>query len=101
MKLSLFNQCKKKPEIFFRFQDPTKTKGQSFLPEQSIKSESKILYLEKLNVGVEEITLGDMNVPEAELVDKCEYSCGDGCLPDRRNRRKGTEGRFVFKHYAV
>lgn len=49
------------------------------------KTERKKLYLEKLNVGVEEITLSDMNVPETELVDKSEDSCGDGCLPDRRN----------------
>lgn len=53
-------------------------------------------YLEKLNVGVEEITLGNVNVPEAELVDKGEDSSGDSSFPDRRNGGKGTKGRFVF-----
>lgn len=61
-----------------------------------MKIESKKIYLEKLNVGVEEITLGDVNVPKAELVDKGEDTSGDGCFPDRRNGCKGTEGRFVF-----
>lgn len=64
-------------------------------------TERKKLYLEKLNVGVEKITLGDVNVLEAELMDKSEDSCGDGCFPDGRNGGKGTEGRFVFQHYAV
>lgn len=49
------------------------------------KTERKKLYLEKLNVCVEEITLSDVNVPKAELVDKGEYPRGDGCLPDGRN----------------
>lgn len=53
-------------------------------------------YLEKLNVGVEEITLSNVNVPEAELVDKGEDTSGDGGFPDRRNGGKWTEGRFVF-----
>lgn len=61
-----------------------------------VKLKARRTYLEKLNVGVKEITLGDVNVPEAKLVDKGEDSSGDGSFPDRRNGGKGPEGRFVF-----
>lgn len=58
--------------------------------------EVEISNLEKLNIGVEEITLGDVNVFKAELVDKGEDASSDGGFSDGRNGGKRTEGRFVF-----
>lgn len=59
------------------------------------------LVLEKLNVSVEEITLGDVDVFETELVNELEDTSGDGCFADSRAGSIGTDGGFVFEDDTV
>lgn len=59
------------------------------------------LVLEKLDVGVEEITLGDVDILLAKLVDECEDPGGYCGFADGGNVCKWTEGSFVFKDDAI
>lgn len=57
--------------------------------------------MEKLDVGVEEVTLSDVDALEAELVDKLEDAGSDGGLADGGDIGVGTEGGLVFEDDAV
>lgn len=59
------------------------------------------LVLEELHVGVEQVSFGDVDVSQAELVDEREDFDGDGGLAYGRQAGEGAEGAFVFKHDAI
>lgn len=54
------------------------------------------LVLEELDVGVEEVTLGDVDVLGAELVDELDDAGGDGGFADGGDVGVRAEGGFVF-----
>ena len=54
------------------------------------------LVLEELDVGVEEVTLGDVDVLGAELVDELYDAGGDGGFADGGDVGVRAEGSFVF-----
>ena len=57
--------------------------------------------MEELDVGVEEVTLGDVDVLGAELVDELDNAGGDGGFADGGDVGVRAEGSFVFQHDAV
>ncbi|POO02482.1 hypothetical protein TorRG33x02_014660 [Trema orientale] len=59
------------------------------------------LVLEELDVGVEQVSLGDVDALEAELVDELEDPGGDGGLPHGGDVGVLAEGGFVLQHDAV
>lgn len=59
------------------------------------------LVLEKLDIRVKEITLGDMNAAEAELVNEREDSGSDGSFPDGGDGSEGAYGTLVTEHNTV
>lgn len=59
------------------------------------------LILEELDVGVEEITLGDMDVLQTQLMDELEYTSGDGGFPDAGDGGEWPSGRFVFQNDTI
>lgn len=59
------------------------------------------LVLEQLNIGIEQITLRDMDVLERQLVDELENAGGDGGLPDGGNGGVGAERGLVLEDDAV
>lgn len=61
----------------------------------------KIRYLEELDVSVEEVTLGDMDVLGAELMHQAENSGGDDGFAAGRRVGEGPCRDAVFEHDAV
>lgn len=59
------------------------------------------LVLKELDVGVEEVTLGNVDVLGAELVYELEDTGSDGGLADGGDVSVGAEGSFVFQDNAV
>lgn len=59
------------------------------------------LVLEELDIGVEEIALGDVDVLGGELVDELENAGGDGGFADGGDGGVGTERGFVFEDDAI
>jgi len=57
--------------------------------------------LEEFDVGVEEVTLGDMDAFEAELVDELEDAGGDGGLAHGGDVGEGALGGLFLQHDAV
>lgn len=59
------------------------------------------LILEEFDIGVEEVTLGDVDVLGAELVDELENASGDGSLADGGDVGIRADDNFVFQDDAV
>lgn len=59
------------------------------------------LVLEELDIGVEKVTLSDMDVLDAELMDELEDAGGDRGLTDGGDVGVGSESRLVFENNAV
>lgn len=57
--------------------------------------------MEEFDVGVKEVTLGDMDAFEAELVDELEDAGGDGGLAHSGDVSEGALGGLVLQHDAV
>lgn len=58
-------------------------------------------HLEELDVGVEEVTLGDVDILQAELVDELENASGDGSLADCGDGGVGAGGGLILEDDAV
>jgi hypothetical protein len=59
------------------------------------------LVLEELDVGVEEVALGDVDALAAELVDQAQDAGGDDALAAGGRRRKRPRRHRVLQHDAV
>lgn len=57
--------------------------------------------MEELDIGVEEVTLGDVDAAEAKLVDERENAGGDGGFADGAHGGEGAGGGLVFENDAV
>lgn len=59
------------------------------------------LVLEELHIGVEKVSLGDMDALHAELVNELEDAGDDGGLTDGGYVGVGSKKRLVFENDAV
>lgn len=57
--------------------------------------------MKEFDIGVEEVTLGDVDAFEAELVDELEDAGGDGRLAHGGDVGEGALGGLVLQHDAV
>jgi len=59
------------------------------------------LVLKELDIGVEEVTLGDVDLLGTQLVDEAEDARGDGSLSASLRAGKGALGGGVLEDYAI
>lgn len=57
--------------------------------------------MEELNISVEKVTLGDMDVFEAELMDELEDAGRDSCFANGGDIGIRADRGFVFEDNAV
>ena len=60
-----------------------------------------LLALEQLHIGVEQVTLGGVDVLGQHLVHQLHDTCHDGRLANRRRADEGSHAELVAQHDAI
>ena len=59
------------------------------------------MVLKELDIGVEKVTLGDVDILGAQLVNELENSGSDGGFADSRYVGEGAERRLILEDNAI